>query len=335
MISVIVPVYKVEPYLNQCVKSILCQTYSDLEILLIDDGSPDRCGQICDEYEKQDCRVKVFHTENHGLSAARNVGLQNADGEYIGFVDSDDWIEPEMYEVLLKELEETESDVCICDFYQESGIFEKDFQPDEVVYQDADALKALLDRKINYNVWNKLYRREVFQDILFPVGKNFEDIAIMHRIMYEAGRVAVIPNVGYHYRLRIESITRDYSAKNLIDHADAYLNSYFFLNNCQEELISAKRQEILRLPAKGISIVWRWWYGCSEGEKKAYKGKIEDFLEFTREHFPLFGYGSWPGYLRLSTVFMHSGSVISFAILYGLNQLFRRLWPEKGNILKE
>ena len=98
MISVIVPIYKVEPYLNQCVESILCQTYSDLEILLIDDGSPDRCGQICDEYEKQDSRVKAFHIQNQGLSAARNVGLQNAEGEYIGFVDSDDWIEPEMYE---------------------------------------------------------------------------------------------------------------------------------------------------------------------------------------------------------------------------------------------
>ena len=100
-------------------------------------------------------------------------------------------------------------------------------------------------------------------------------------------------------------------------------------------MISDKRQEVLRLPAKGISIVWRWWYGCSAEEKKAYKGKIEDLLEFTREHFPLFGYCSWPGYLRLSTVFMHSESVTSFAILYGLNQLFRRDWPEKCNILKE
>ena len=147
MISVIVPVYKVEPYLNQCVESILCQTYSDLEILLVDDGSPDRCGQICDEYAKQDCRVKVFHTRNEGLSAARNLGLQNAKGEYIGFVDSDDWIEPEMYEVLLKRLEETESNVCICGFYQEPGTYEKDFQPDEAVYQDVDALKALLEGK--------------------------------------------------------------------------------------------------------------------------------------------------------------------------------------------
>ena len=96
MISVIVPVYKVEPYLRQCVESILNQTYSDLEVLLIDDGSPDRCGEICDEYEKKDIRVRVFRTENRGVSAARNLGLREAKGDLIGFVDSDDWIEADM-----------------------------------------------------------------------------------------------------------------------------------------------------------------------------------------------------------------------------------------------
>lgn len=102
MISVIVPVYKVAPYLRQCVDSIINQSFDDLEILLIDDGSPDQCGEICDEYAAKDSRVRVFHTENKGLSAARNLGLQKATGEYIGFIDSDDWIEPDMYEVLLR-----------------------------------------------------------------------------------------------------------------------------------------------------------------------------------------------------------------------------------------
>ena len=101
MISIIVPVYRVEPYLRQCIESILGQTYRDIEVLLIDDGSPDHSREICDEYAEKDGRVRVFHTENRGLSAARNLGLQEAKGEYIGFVDSDDWIEPEMYEVLL------------------------------------------------------------------------------------------------------------------------------------------------------------------------------------------------------------------------------------------
>ena len=101
MISVIVPVYNVEPYLRKCLDSILAQTYRNLEILVIDDGSTDGSGRICDEYAGRDERIKVFHTENHGLSCARNLGLDNANGEWIGFVDSDDWIEPDMYEVLL------------------------------------------------------------------------------------------------------------------------------------------------------------------------------------------------------------------------------------------
>ncbi|MBO7397990.1 MAG: glycosyltransferase family 2 protein, partial [Clostridia bacterium] len=97
MISVIVPVYKTEEYLNQCVESILNQTYKDLEILLIDDGSPDRCGELCDDFAERDNRIRVFHTENRGVAAARNFGIREAKGEYIGFVDSDDWIEPDMY----------------------------------------------------------------------------------------------------------------------------------------------------------------------------------------------------------------------------------------------
>ena len=331
MISIIVPVYKVMPYLRRCVDSILSQTYHNVEVLLIDDGSPDGCGEICDKYSKKDERVRVFHTENRGLSAARNLGLQEAKGEYIGFVDSDDWIEPWMFEVLLKILEETNADVSVCDFVQEPDSFEKEFRPLEAAYQGTDILKALLEKRINYNVWNKLFRRELFDEIRFPEGKNYEDIALMHRIMFVAKRVVVIPMTGYHYRVRSDSITRNYTAKNLIDHADAYLDSYSFLCSCQLESIAEKQPELLRLPAKGISIVWRWWHGCSEEEKEKYQNKITEMLFLTQKHFPMFGYRSWPGYLRLSTAFMHSDSRVSFAVLYVLNQLFRKLWLKKGN----
>ena len=113
MISVIVPVYNVKPYLRKCLDSIINQSYRDLEILIIDDGSTDGSGDICDEYRKDD-RIKVFHTENRGLSAARNLGLDSASGDWIGFVDSDDWIEPDMYEVLIRKGEETGADVVEC-----------------------------------------------------------------------------------------------------------------------------------------------------------------------------------------------------------------------------
>ena len=333
MISVIVPVYSVEPYLRQCVDSILGQTFKDLEILLIDDGSPDRCGNICDEYSSIDSRVKVYHTGNRGLSAARNLGLQNASGEYIGFVDSDDWIEEDMYEVLLRLLEETEADVSVCDYTQEPVSFEKNFYPEKAVYNGTNAMIALLNKEINYNVWNKLYRREMLQGIRFPEGKNYEDIAAMHSIMHVARKAAVIPTVKYHYRVRNESITKTNSARNLMDYADAYLDSYGFLKSELSGLLA--KEDLLSLPAKGISKVWRWWYGCSSDEKQVHAERIKELVGFTRRNLPLFGYSSWPRYLRFSTVFMHSDCRAAFAMMYGLNQVYRKLWPEKGNIARE
>lgn len=333
MISVIVPVYGVERYLRQCVDSILSQTYKDLEILLINDGSPDSCGDICDEYGGNDCRIKVYHTENRGLSAARNLGLQKATGEYIGFVDSDDWIETDMYEVLLRLLEKTGADVSVCDFVQEPASYEKNFYPVDTVYNDTDTMIALFNKEINYNVWNKLYRRELWQDILFPEGKNYEDIAAMHRIMHESGKVAVIPSVKYHYCVRDKSITKTNSARNLLDYADAYLESYGFLNKELSGLFT--NENLLRLPAKGISKVWRWWYGCSSSEKRVNSERIRELMEFTRKNIPLFGYSSWPPYLRISTMFMHYDFGLVFAMMYALNQTYRKIWLEKGNVARE
>lgn len=110
-ISIIVPVYKAEPYLRKCIDSILNQTFKDFELILVDDGSPDRCGEICDEYALKDSRIKIIHKENSGRSSARNVGLDIAQGEYIGFVDSDDWIEPDMYEVLYSKAKIESADI--------------------------------------------------------------------------------------------------------------------------------------------------------------------------------------------------------------------------------
>ena len=329
MISIIVPVYKVAPYLRQCVESIINQTYRDLEIFLIDDGSPDECGEICEEYQNRDNRIRVFHTENRGLSAARNIGLKAATGEYIGFIDSDDWIEPNMYEVLIRRLEETEADIRVCgyDSASQEVVFE------DAVYSGADALRALLDEKFNNNVWNKLYRRELFDGVLFPEGKNYEDVAVMHRIVDRASAVAVESSVLYHYRIRSESITKTYTAKNLMDYADARLSRYSYFRDERPDLFAENKEELLLLATNGISKVWRWWQGCKTEEKEQYKERIKELQIFTIENIPLFGFRSWPFSMRLSTVFMRSRSSASFVVLHGLNQLFRKLWPEKGNVV--
>lgn len=325
MISIIVPVYKVEPYLSQCVDSILGQTYRDIEVLLIDDGSPDCCGEICDEYGKKDNRVRVFHTENRGLSAARNLGISEAKGEYIGFVDSDDWIEPDMYGVLLKRMQETGADISTCGFWVNFTAFSQAARIPEVIYERTESLKALLYMKISNHAWNKLYRKDLFASISFPEGFNHEDIAIMHRLLNEASLVASVSDPKYHYRQRDDSITKTPTAKNLIAYVDAYFDRYDFLKDEHPDVFPEKNEDIIYATAVGISRLWRWWHACSPDEKKGYEERIKELAKFSRSHYPLFGCKSWPGYLRVSAVFMHSSNSASFAVLYWLNQLFIRI----------
>lgn len=323
MISIIVPVYKVEPYLRQCVDSILNQTYRNIEVLLIDDGSPDRCGEICDEYGAKDDRVRVFHTENRGLSAARNLGISEAKGEYIGFVDSDDWIEPDMYEVLLKQLETTGADIGVCGFWFEHGTSRKEANSGECIYNGKESLEALIDGLINNYVWNKLYRKKTLHSIVFPQGKNYEDIATMYKIIRWSHKTVLLSASEYHYRFRIDSITNMHTAKNVIDFVEAHLDRFLWFESREPEMFGRREALFLKHLAIGIARVWRWWYGCEKEQKEMYSDKIKKLEMFSRNHFPLLGHRTWPRYLRLTTVFMHSKSKLSFAIAFYINQAYR------------
>ena len=151
MISIIVPVYNVEPYLRKCLDSILDQTYRDLEILIIDDGSTDGSGAICDEYAGKDDRIKVFHTENNGLSAARNLGLSKAQGKFVGFVDSDDWIEPDMFGVMHTRLNKSGADMCVSGFWHEMRDSSIPIMPNNMTVSADDALKYdIIERVSSY-----------------------------------------------------------------------------------------------------------------------------------------------------------------------------------------
>ena len=333
MISIIVPVYKVEPYLRQCVDSILGQTYRDIEVLLIDDGSSDRCGEICDEYARIDNRIRVFHTENRGVASARQTGLLEARGEYIGFVDSDDWIEPEMFRTMLSGIENANADIIVCAFWREHFSSRREHRIRETVYTGKDALRALVEGTISNYLWDKLYHRALLQNILFPIGKLYEDIPVMHQIVGKSNRTVLVQQPLYHYRQRPESITKEYSAKNLIDYADAHLSRYFWFREHEKELFAEKQDELLRFVARGISKVWRWWFGCSKTEKKNNMGKIEELKCISRDYLPLSKSHGWPLFLQISLPFMYSSSYISFLVLYYANGLFRKLFPHKSNTL--
>ncbi len=209
MISVIVPVYNVEKYLHKCVDSIINQTYKDLEIILVDDGSPDNCPKICDEYAQKDNRIKVIHKENGGLSSARNAGLQVAIGDYIAFVDSDDYIDEHMYEKLLDALKSSNADFCMC------GDRTVDENGEEITRNNFSAKMYFIDEIIENFVlplktaaWNKLYKREYIGENVFPEGRvHGEDLVFQLSLLISETTMCVIPDVCYNYVKRSSSIT--------------------------------------------------------------------------------------------------------------------------------
>lgn len=233
LISVIVPVYKVEPYLDKCVSSIVGQTYKDLEIILVDDGSPDRCPEICDAWAEKDSRIKVIHKKNGGLSDARNVGIAAANGEYIGFVDSDDYISPDMYELLHRRIVDDDCDIAACgfrEFFIESQEYYEDKSNNYNCFFDTtDAMEDLLRNKtLRTMVWNKLYSRDLLEGILFEVGKLHEDEFFTYRVIDRSSKVSFISNPLYYYRQRSGSIMAEVNYDHL-DLLDAYIARISFL----------------------------------------------------------------------------------------------------------
>lgn len=222
MISVIVPIYNVENYLENCINSILNQSYTDFELILVDDGSPDNCGKICDDYAKKDSRIKVIHKKNGGLSDARNIGIEAAKGEYISFIDSDDWIHKDFYLTLFNALSSSNSDIAICNFLKVSNDDIKDkiinINPPVKTLSNLESLNDLYsDNYVNYIVaWNKLYKANLFKDIRFPVGKIHEDEFTTPKVLFESNKIAIITEELYYYRQTPNSImNRKFNVANL------------------------------------------------------------------------------------------------------------------------
>ncbi|MDY3225385.1 MAG: glycosyltransferase [Candidatus Faecousia sp.] len=212
-ISVIVPVYNVAPYLGRCVDSLITQTWKNLEILLVDDGSQDDSGRICREYADKDPRIRVIHKENGGLSSARNAGLEAATGEYIGFVDSDDWIEPGMYETMLALLQKYDAQiVCAGRYDVDEATGEKTIglcpNREECITGEALAGRIFLWDNCDSSACDKLYRRELLDGIRYPEGKTCEDVPVTYRIALKAQRAALCDRPVYNYFHRSGSISK-------------------------------------------------------------------------------------------------------------------------------
>lgn len=206
LISVIVPVYNVEKYLERCVDSILRQTYETLEIILVDDGSTDTSPKMCDAFSKKDERIKVVHKENGGLSDARNAGLRVASGEYIGYVDSDDWIEDNMYEKMYHACVENDASLCVCRYFREYADGTEGGGSGACIPLSREELLRIYigghDQYVIYNsVWSKLFQRELVEGVEFPKGRNSEDIMYTTRAFCKLSRAVYLDECLYHYVL--------------------------------------------------------------------------------------------------------------------------------------
>ncbi len=228
LISIIIPVYNVEKYLKECVDSVRKQTYKNLEIILIDDGSKDNSEKLCDELAKEDNRIKVIHKENGGLSDARNVGIENATGEYIQFIDSDDFVEKDMIEILHNDICQEKADVSMCSLYlYKDGEKTTDASYKREIFNKEQVLKEiLLDERVRSYAWNKMFKKSLFESIRFPKGKVFEDIYTMSTIFQKANKIVFNDIPLYYYRQREGSILHNQTNELRLE----YIKAAMFVN---------------------------------------------------------------------------------------------------------
>ena len=282
LISIIVPIYRVEQYLDACVQSLINQTYPDLEIILVDDGSPDNCGAICDDYAAKDPRIKVIHKENGGLSDARNAGMAISTGAYLSFVDSDDLLPYDALQVMVDIALRENVELVIGGHarFEEEPTAEAIVSGAVRLMNSEEAMADML--KNGCASWARLYRREIHIDIPFPKGEINEDEAIVLRILEKCSRVAITDTIVYHYRCRPESITTtNFSAKKLIwaKHcknnmqliqsrhpslcalaADRYRGSLFFLLSeiaLSDDDYTAQKQDLLSQLRRNSALFWK------------------------------------------------------------------------------
>ncbi len=325
MISVIIPVYKTEQFLGQCLGSICDQTYKDLDIILIDDGSPDQCGQICEAYAAKDPRIRVYHTKNQGHYLCRGFALEKAraiGSKYIGFVDSDDWIEPDMYETLLKAIEEEQADISLCGYYKELPNKAYPLSMPNRTYDQLETLCSFFSDGFFDMFWNKLYRIECFDGIVFPDKRSYHDALINYSIYTSINKTVSVSAVKYHYRQVAQSIIHAPNI-NLINRWILNRNKYEYCTMLCGKVDDALYTRMIKQQTKNCAIAiaenWRWWEHHSKEQKKENAHYIAEMSCFSRKNLPLFGDHGWPLYLRVYSFLSHFNNSLSFRLGFRVN----------------
>ncbi len=282
LISVIIPVYNVKPYLERCMNTVLNQTYNNLEIIMVDDGSTDGSGEICDRYKETDQRIIVIHKDNGGISSARNAALNIVKGKYICFVDSDDYMAQDIFEKLLSAVEENGCELAICGHYTERDgkITIEEPAVDKTIVLDTDkAIEKLIeDTVINNYVWDKIYKKSLFDNLRFPEGRAYEDMAIQHKLFARANKICRIPECLYYYQKRSGSISDHFT-----DDRKWYHNCIFMLTAKLERYQFFHKRKNVILEQECLASLMPTIYeaiklGHRYSDKKQYN-KYMDFLK--------------------------------------------------------
>lgn len=280
LVSVIIPVYNVEKYLSKCLDSVLAQTHTELQIILVDDGSPDRCGDMCDAYAERDSRIEVIHKENGGLASARNAGLRLSKGEWIAWVDSDDWVEPDMVEYLLNGALSSKTDISVCGRYEvyRKNKYRKGTDKG-VILTPEEALRMLLDvncREIENFMWDKLWRRSLFDGIIFPEGRTFEDFAVTFQLFERAKSLSCLPGAKYYYLQRTGSIMQNQSITNKINRYNAARVRYDGMIEKWPQFEDMLIDRCIRMAVD----VWKTYFNASRADRRNAKGELKEISLF-------------------------------------------------------
>jgi len=229
-ISIIIPVYNTEKYLNECISSVLNQTYKNIEVIIINDGSTDNSFQICKQFENNDNRIKVINTSHLGVAMARNTGINNASGEFLAFVDSDDYIHPNMLEILMNGISKNNADISICAITMNEFDSIESYSKKYKLYSTNQAMKLLLeDKVICNNLCNRIFKKELFSNIRLKNGIVFEDIEIMYKLFLKANIISYTNLKLYYYRQRENSTVHSFNTKSMDDYFNAIFNRFEIL----------------------------------------------------------------------------------------------------------
>lgn len=280
LVSVIVPVYKVEEYLDKCVSSIVEQTYNNLEIILVDDGSPDRCPEMCEAWAKIDTRVKVIHQSNEGLSSARNKALDVCNGEYIMFVDSDDWIEANAVEELLSLMIKNNLGVAFmnANIIKEGKVVGTDFHfyNDGSIVPSREIYHRIIRDEIGSQVWLKLYKATFWKQLRFPLGRLYEDLAVsFYPFYYNDFSVGFIDKPLYNYRINSNGISLGFNCKKAYHIYLGFLDHYNFASKYSPEDAEICLEKVV---VSGMSVIHQEWHS-NDDELLSFSKDVKSFLK--------------------------------------------------------